>query len=67
MRLLKRLMFAIKHDILPEYIVVPMGDEFYNPVRFIYYQDAVAFAEKEGRTKPQYGRPGVLIMLEDTK
>lgn len=60
MRLLKRLVFAITHDIDPDYIVVPFGDKL-KTSRFTKYNDALEWAAKN--TEPQYPIPSVLVRV----
>lgn len=64
MRLLKRLRFALKYDIEPDFRVMPFGND-YVASQFTRYEDAVAFAEKEAYEKPQFGKPSVMVIIHD--
>ncbi len=56
---LKRLLFAYKHDLGREFVIVEMG-EMPQAIRFLYYEDAVARAQKLANERPQYGIPHIM-------
>lgn len=65
MKLFKRIKFALRYDIAPEFIVVPLG-EFYNPVRFLKYEDALAFVEKYQKENIDQTRLRIFVSVEQS-
>ena len=51
MRLLKRLAFAIKYDIEPDFIVYSVPDQ--QAVQFTFYKDAKEFSDNQTQHRPK--------------
>ena len=58
MKLLKRIKFALKYDIKPEFIVYTTPD--FSPMRFLNYKDAKDYSEKQ----IQY-RPNIMVVIKE--
>lgn len=64
MKLVKRIKFALKYDIEPEFIVAPFGKPTFEIIRFLKYEDAKDFAEQQPM---QYGRPSIMVIIRKDK
>lgn len=64
MSIFKRLKFVLKHNIDSDFIVVPFGQDTLTVMKFLRYEDAVAFANEEAINKPQFPKPGILVRIE---
>lgn len=62
MTLLRRLMFAIKYDIDPGFIVYSIPDQ--TAVRFLYYKTAKEFSVSDSQL--QY-KPKVMVAVKEQK
>lgn len=63
MSMWKKIKFAFKYNIEPEFVVVPFGGTGFEAIRFMEYEDAYFYANELAKENPSLGRPQILVVV----